>query len=37
MRDSNYVREPIALFQKIKENKKSSDLLHNLKSAYPKN
>lgn len=35
MRDSNYVREPIALFQKIKENKKSSDLLHNLKSAYP--
>ncbi|WP_341813120.1 hypothetical protein [Wolbachia endosymbiont (group B) of Germaria angustata] len=35
MRDSNYVRGPIALFQKIKENKKSSDLLHNLKSAYP--
>lgn len=35
MRDSNYVREPIALFQKIKEKKKSSDLLHNLKSAYP--
>ncbi|WP_410543021.1 hypothetical protein [Wolbachia endosymbiont of Tetranychus urticae] len=35
MRDSNYAREPIALFQKIKENKKSSDLLHNLKSAYP--
>lgn len=35
MRDSNYVREPIALFQQIKENKKSSDLLHNLKSTYP--
>ncbi|WP_264686224.1 OTU domain-containing protein [Wolbachia endosymbiont (group B) of Polyommatus icarus] len=35
MRDSNYVREPIALFQQIKENKKSSDLLHNLKSAHP--
>lgn len=35
MRDSNYVREPIALFQKITENKKLSDLLHNLKSAYP--
>ncbi|OAM06266.1 MAG: hypothetical protein TV41_03300 [Wolbachia endosymbiont of Dactylopius coccus] len=34
MRDSNYVREPIALFQQIKENKKSSDLLNNLKSTY---
>ncbi len=31
----NFNRKPIALFQKIKENKKSSDLLHNLKSAYP--
>lgn len=36
MRDSNYVREPIALFQQIKENKKSSDLLHNLESTYPR-
>ena len=31
----NFNRKPIALFQQIKENKKSSDLLHNLKSAHP--
>ncbi|MFT4314629.1 MAG: hypothetical protein AB3P11_06130 [Wolbachia pipientis] len=31
----NFNRKPIALFRQIKEKKKSSDLLHNLKSAYP--
>ncbi|MDG7056916.1 MAG: hypothetical protein LKM43_02085 [Wolbachia endosymbiont of Penenirmus auritus] len=35
MEDSNYVRKPIALFRQIKENEKSSNLLHSLKSAYP--
>ncbi|WP_264338713.1 hypothetical protein [Wolbachia endosymbiont (group A) of Cheilosia soror] len=36
MKEPNYTREPIALFRQIKEKKKSSNLLHNLKSAYPK-
>ncbi|MDX5507606.1 MAG: hypothetical protein O7149_03230 [Wolbachia endosymbiont of Hylaeus sinuatus] len=37
MKEPNYTREPIALFQQIEEKKKSSDLLHNLKNACPKN
>lgn len=37
MKEPNYTREPIALFRQIKEKKKSSDLLHNLKNACPKN
>ncbi|WP_353271541.1 hypothetical protein [Wolbachia endosymbiont (group A) of Rhorus exstirpatorius] len=36
MKEPNYTREPIALFRQIKEKKKSSNLLHNLKSAYSK-
>lgn len=34
MKEPNYTREPIALFRQIKEKKKSSNLLDNLKSAY---
>ncbi|WP_259348834.1 OTU domain-containing protein [Wolbachia pipientis] len=36
MKEPNYTREPIALFRQVKENKKPSNLLDNLKSAYPK-
>ena len=34
MKEPNYTREPIALFRQIKEKKKPSNLLDNLKSAY---